>query len=112
MPDDIITFRSANGLDLDPERSRVWLAQLGGMIIPLPNFRWRRAIIGQHDRHHLVTGHPPTFEGELFVAAWEAGARCYRHPWARLLCWSLMTLGLIVRTKGTLAAFKAGRLSR
>ncbi|MDP9421670.1 MAG: hypothetical protein M3Q19_02340 [Pseudomonadota bacterium] len=111
MSDEIIAFRSAHGLDLDPERSRVWLAQLGGMIIPLPNFRWRRAIIGQHDRHHLVTGYPATFEGELFVAAWEAGARCYPHPCARLLCWSLMLLGLMVQTRGTLAAFNAGRMA-
>jgi hypothetical protein len=109
MIDEVIAFRSANGLDPCPEEGRLWLAQLGGMIIPLPNFRWRRAIIAQHDRHHLLTGYPPTFEGELLVAAWEAGAQCYRHPCARLLCRTLMLVGLLLHTRKTMAAFRAGR---
>ncbi len=105
----IAEFRNAHRLDPHPEQRRIWLAQLGDLIVPLPNFRWRREIIAAHDAHHLITGYPPTLEGELLVAAWELGARCYRDPRARLLCALLMGLGLIVMPKATLRAFRAGR---
>lgn len=107
--DEILAFRKRHGLDPYPEKHRIWLAQLGGLIVPLPNFRWRRAIIAAHDSHHLLTGYEPTLEGELAVAAWEVGARSYTDPRARLLCIVLAMLGLMVCRRATIAAFRAGR---
>lgn len=102
-------FRQAHGLDPRAAQRPVWLAQLGGLIIPLPNFRWRRAIIDLHDAHHLQTGYPPTIAGELLVAAWELGAACYRDWRARTLCALLLALGMAVQPRPTWRAFQAGR---
>jgi hypothetical protein len=106
---DIISFRREHRLDLNPAVRKIWLAQLGGAIMPLPNFRWRRQIVDAHDRHHLMTGHPPTLRGELLVAAWEAGSGCYSDWRARTLCAALMALGLVIQPLGTSNAFRAGR---
>ena len=105
----LAAFRRAHGLDPRAAQRRVWLAQLGGLIVPLPNFRWRRAIIDAHDAHHMQTGYPPSFSGELLVAAWELGAGCYRDRRAQALCAALMALGLAVQPRLTWRAFEAGR---
>jgi hypothetical protein len=107
----VLEFRREHGLDLAPELRKVWLAQLGGCVIPLPNFRWRRDNIAQHDVHHVVTGYPPTFEGELLVAAWETGRRSYSALPARLLATCLALLGLCLSPRRTVSAFRSGRLA-
>ncbi len=105
----VLEFRSKHRLDPAPELRRVWLAQLGGCVIPLPNFRWRRNLIGRHDLHHVMTGYPPTFEGELLVAAWEAGNRSYAALPARILTSCLALIGLCVAPLKTASAFRDGR---
>jgi hypothetical protein len=102
-------FRQSNGLRPTPEAEAIWLATLGGLIIPLPNFRWRRDIIAPHDAHHFLTGYPATFEGELCLAAWELGRGCYAHWAARLLCAGLMLVGLIAAPHAVWVAFQNGR---
>jgi hypothetical protein len=71
----LLRFRQDHGLDPVAEHRRIWLAKLGALIVPLPNFRWRREILALHDLHHLLTGYEPDFEGELSLAAWELGVR-------------------------------------
>jgi hypothetical protein len=102
-------FRRTRGLNVDEEHSRIWLATLGGLIVPLPNFRWRREILAQHDFHHIITGFELTLFGELSLAAWELGVRCYTSAWARLLCGGLTLIGLIVQPVATLKAYYCGR---
>jgi len=105
----LIQFRRENGLRVSGGESRIWLATLGSLIIPLPNFKWRREAIDQHDIHHMMTGYPVTASGELCLAAWEVGVRCYANFWARGLCHFLMGLGLVSQPRKTLNAFRAGR---
>jgi hypothetical protein len=106
---DAAQFRRERGLNEHEEQSRIWLATLGGLIVPLPNFRWRREILAQHDFHHVITGFEPTLLGELSLAAWELGVRCYTSVWARLLCGGLTLIGLIVQPIATLRAYHRGR---
>lgn len=106
--DELIKFRLENGLNPHEADSPIWLATLGSFIMPLPNFKWRRAAIDQHDMHHMMTGYSTSVSGELCLASWELGAKCYTSFWARGLCAFLMTLGLIAQPRLTLQAYKAG----
>lgn len=105
-------FRVEHGLADDEEHRRVWLAKLGTMIVPLPNFAWRRRLIAIQDAHHLIAGHAPGVRGELAVAAWELGVGCYRDWRARALCLSLAVVGLAVAPDETIGAWRAGRRAR
>lgn len=111
-PKKIAAFRQENGFDLAEESSPVWMATLGPLELPLPNFRWRRAILVQHDSHHLMTGYDTSARGELLVAAWETGMGCYEDWRARGLCMVLMALGLVRYPVATWLAFERGRNSR
>lgn len=105
----VARFRCQNGLATDEATRTVWLATLGYLIVPLPNFSWRREAIDRHDAHHVLTGYPVTVKGELCVAAWELGVRCYASLGARLLCAGLMMIGMLIDTRGTLNAYRRGR---
>jgi len=105
-------FHTQNRLTSREANRPIWLATLGTLIIPLPNFRWRRAVIDQHDAHHLITGHSPSVEGELCLASWELGVRCYEHWAARFLCRFLMMLGLVRYPHQVLRAYKQGLNNR
>ena len=109
LTEDVARFRAANGLNANEARRAVWMAQLGNFILPLPNFKWRRAVIDRHDAHHVLTGYPATASGELSLAAWELGAKCYEDWRARVLCWGLMCVGLTSQPKRTLTAYAKGK---
>jgi hypothetical protein len=104
-------FRRSRGLCEDEENRRVWLATLGNLIVPLPNFRWRQEILARHDAHHLITGYETTVGGELSLAAWELGVGCYSSLWARILCAGLMITGLVVQSRATINAYRCGQQS-
>lgn len=107
----VMLFRRSRGLADDEASRRIWLATLGQLIVPLPNFDWRREILARNDVHHLLTGFDTTVGGELSVAAWELGVGCYASPWARLLCVGLLITGLIVQPRQTINAYRHGRRS-
>ncbi len=108
---DIADFRRSNGFAAHDEKALVWMATLGPLELPLPNFRWRREILTQYDAHHLLTGYDTSARGELLVAAWEVGARCYSDWRARSLCRGLMLLGLIRYPGQTYRAYRRGKMA-
>ena len=112
LPDAIVEFRTQNGFDIEEEASTVWMATLGPLKLPLPNFRWRRLIIAQHDAHHILLGYDTSAKGELLVAAWEVGAGCYSGWQARALCITLMILGFCRYPTATRNAYNRGRTHR
>jgi len=111
-PPEIVQFRKRNGFAAHDEQARVWMATLGPLELPLPNFEWRRSILVQHDYNHIRTGYDTTARGELLVAAWEVGAQCYRDWRAQALCRSLMALGLARYPSQTMQAYERGRTER
>lgn len=112
IPDAVIIFRQQNGFNLAEETAPIWIAKLGPLELPLPNFQWRRAIIAQHDGHHLLSDYDTSAKGELLVAAWETGRGCYIDWRARGLCAGLMILGLLRYPRATWGAFRKGRGSQ
>tara|TARA_R110001606_G_scaffold177586_1_gene324112 strand:+ start:23803 stop:24156 length:354 start_codon:yes stop_codon:yes gene_type:complete len=111
-PHEIAEFREQNGFAVAEESSPIWMATLGPLELPLPNFRWRREILAQHDLHHLMTGYDTSAKGELLVAAWETGIGCYDDWRAQGLCITLMVLGLVRYPVTTWRAFERGRNCR
>ena len=102
------TFRAENNLALDESNSPIWMAQLGHFVIPLPNFKWRREVIDRHDVHHLITGYDTSPSGELQLAAWELGAKCYSSLGAKTLCFLLALMGLATQPYNIISAYKKG----
>ena len=102
-------FRRDRGLSSADSNEKIWLVTLGGLIVPLPNFRWRCAILAQHDAHHILTGYEPTLRGELSLATWELGVRCYANFWANILCGGLLCAGMLIQPKRTVRAYRKGR---
>jgi hypothetical protein len=105
-------FRHANGFNPHEESSKIWIVTLGPLELPLPNFRWRSAILAQHDANHIRTGYDTSPRGELLVASWEVGSRCYSDFRAMGLCRILFYLGLIRYPVQALAAYRAGKAVR
>jgi hypothetical protein len=106
---EIEIFRVRNGLRVDDERKRIWWATFGRLVVPLPNFRWRREALAQHDMNHIITGYNLDARGELCVASWELGVGCYPNIWARSLCMSLFLLGIVCMPYTCWRAFQRGR---
>ena len=109
MTESLAQFRCVNRLDLQASHRPIWMAQLGHFIMPLPNFKWRREVIDRHDVHHLITGYETTPSGELALAAWELGVKCYVTKGARGLCFILAVLGVLYQPRMTYRAYKRGK---
>ena len=97
---------------LDTGEESVWFARLGDLVLPLPNFRWRREALALHDRNHERTGYGFSAADECRLAAWELGSRCYDHWGARLLCRFLLVAGMLYGPRSMIAAYREGRSCR
>jgi hypothetical protein len=105
----IASLRAAHPASLDRGSERVWMARLGDIAMPLPNFRWRREALDLHDANHLLTGFDFSAAGECRLAAWELGRGCYRSRFARGLCLALLVTGLLFGPIAIVRAWRAGR---
>lgn len=94
---------------LDRGSERIWMARLGDIALPLPNFRWRREALDLHDANHLTTGFDFSPAGECRLAAWELGRGCYASRYARGLCLALLVIGLAFGPLAVARAWRAGR---
>lgn len=85
------------------------MAQLGDLVMPLPNFAWRREALDIHDANHLITGYDFSPAGECRLAAWEWGRGCYASRYARGLCFALAIVGLLFGPVAIVKAWRDGR---
>ena len=102
-----------NGLPPDGGASEsfavVWLGRLP---YPIPNTSARKRAVKLHDLNHLVSGYGTDLAGESEISAWElASGGCQRY----LAAWALdligLPMGLIVLTRRTVRAFRAGHVA-
>jgi hypothetical protein len=70
-----------NGFTLAGYSDRWVTLKIGPFPLALPNTTSRRAAVPLHDLHHVATGYPTTWVGEIEIGAWELAAGCGRH-WA------------------------------
>jgi hypothetical protein len=83
--------------------------KMGSWRVPFPIARRSGPII-LHDVHHMLTGYPPTWKGEVEVAAWEiASGGCGRHPLYWLDRLSFLLAGLVALPRATARALARGR---
>jgi len=102
-------LRAQHGIDGTYDATRSWPFRIGPLVVPVPNFSWRRAAIQRHDLHHILNGFPFNMRGEFQVATWEFAAGRYPHPGASLLLLPLVTLGLFWSPRAIWRAFMMGR---
>jgi hypothetical protein len=102
-------LRAQHGIDGAYDATRTWPFRIGPLVVPVPNFSWRRAAIQRHDLHHILNGFPFNMRGEFQVATWEFAAGRYPHPGASLLLLPLVVLGLCWSPRAIWRAFMMGR---
>jgi hypothetical protein len=102
-------LRAQHGIDGTYDATRTWPFRIGPVVVPVPNFSWRRAAIQRHDLHHILNGFPFNMRGEFQVATWEFAAGRYPHFGASLLLLPLVTLGLVWSPRAIWRAFMMGR---
>lgn len=105
----VARLRASHPAGLDRGSGRIWMAQLGDLVVPLPNFAWRREALDLHDANHLRTGYDFSPVGECRLAAWELGRDCYRSRYARALCLVLLAIGMIFGPVAIVEAWRNGR---
>lgn len=105
-------YLAASGLPADSGVSQRWVkVRMLGMPIVFPNFDARRAVLVEHDVHHLLTGYRTDWTGEGEIGAFEIATGC-RHLWA---AWFFnlggFLFGLLLAPRRTFRAFVRGRRS-
>jgi len=117
MADDERLLRTAladhlahSGLPVDSGVSQRWVrVRLLGLPIVFPNFDARRAVLVEHDVHHLLTGYRTDWTGEAEIGAYEIASGC-RHLWAAwFFNFGGFLFGLLIAPRRTFRAFVRGR---
>ena len=102
---------AAHGLPADGGEHDTWFrVHIGPFVIPLPNPPSRRNAVFLHDVNHVLTGYNTvSSDGEMSIAGVECGAGCGRVWIAWFINLSLMIVGLVIRSRAVLRAFRRGR---
>jgi hypothetical protein len=103
-------YLAASGLPADSGVSQRWVSvRLLGLPIVFPNFDARRAVLVEHDVHHLLTGYRTDWTGEGEIGAYEIATGC-RHLWAAwFFNFGGFLFGLLIAPRRTFRAFVRGR---
>lgn len=114
---DIVTARAKffahYGFGADGGYEAQWVGiRIGWIRLVLPNTPGRVRAMPRHDLHHILTGYPPDWRGETFLAAWELASGHGRYWTARLICLWAFALGLLAHPRQLFRAFREGRKHR
>ncbi len=85
---------------------------VGWWVLPVPNPAQRRRALPRHDLHHVATGYPTDWIGEIQISSWEVGAGLGGLWIAWAICVPFFLVGLVRCPSRTLAAFREGRRCR
>jgi hypothetical protein len=101
---------AASGLPVDSGVSQRWVrVRFLGVPIVFPNFDARRAVLVEHDVHHLLTGYRTDWVGEGEIGAYEIASGC-RNLWAAwFFNFGGFLFGLLLAPRRTFRAFVRGR---
>jgi hypothetical protein len=99
-----------NGLAEDGGAASPWVRlKLGPVPLAFPNTRGRRAVLLQHDLHHVATGYDTTLVGEAEIGAWELASGCRHYCVAWILNLGAAITGLVLAPRRVGRAFRRGR---
>jgi hypothetical protein len=99
-----------NGLETDGGFTRRWVyVKLGPVPVVFPNTKGRRAVLLQHDLHHVATGYDTTLVGEAEIGAWELASGCRHFHVAWILNLGAAITGLALAPRRVWQAFRRGR---
>jgi hypothetical protein len=99
-----------NGFEEDGGYARAWVrVKLGPVPVVFPNTKGRRAVLLQHDLHHVATGYDTTLVGEGEIGAWELASGCRHYYVAWILNLGAFVTGLFLAPRRVGRAFLLGR---
>ena len=105
-------YLASNGLREEDYELPHFGVRVGRFMVRLPNPRARREAVAFHDLHHVATGFPTSWIGEIQVSAWELGAGLGGLWVAWSICVPFFVAGLVLRPRLTWRAYRAGGGSR
>jgi hypothetical protein len=98
-----------NGIDEDGGYAQKWVKiKLGPVPVWFPNTTGRRAVLLQHDLHHVATGYDTTLVGEAEIGAWELASGCRHYYVAWILNLGAVVTGLFLAPRRVVRAFRLG----
>ena len=101
-----------NGIEEDGGYAGKWVrVKLGPVPVVFPNTSGRRAVLLQHDLHHVATGYDTTLVGEAEIGAWELASGCRHYHVAWILNMGAVVTGLFLAPRRVYRAFRRGRRS-
>src|SRR5581483_6546998 len=114
LGDALLHHYAVHGLPPDGGESAVWFrVQLGPVTFHLPNPPSRKRAVLYHDVNHILTGYDTVFtRGEMDIAGFELGAGCGKFLFAWLINACMATLGMTIRPRAIVRAFRRGRQAR
>ena len=112
LRDDRRRFFQREGLPLDGGYQDTWFeAGVGPIRYRIRNFPHRADALMRHDLHHVLTGYPTDWRGEVRINAWELGAGIGNHLWGAIIMLSGFFIGIVLVPVDTFRAFVRGRRS-
>ena len=85
--------------------------KLGPVPLMFLNTNARRAVLLQHDLHHVATGYDTIRVGEAEIGAWELASGCRHYYAAWILNLGAVLTGLVLAPRRVGRAFMRGRRS-
>ena len=75
---------------------RYFRIKIGRVFIPVPNTKGRIDAVKMHDIHHILTGYPALWKGEVMIAGWELSSGCGKYYMAWILNTGSFLAGLFL----------------
>lgn len=105
-------FFRRSGFSSDSYTAKWFLLKFGPVPVYLPNIPSRVKAVKIHDVHHVLTGYPATWHGEVEIGAWEVATGCTNYWAAWLLNFGSIGIGLFLCPSKLFRAFRRGMKTR
>lgn len=105
-------FLAEHGLRAKEYGSPRFDVRIGPFTFHLANPKARREAVAFHDLHHVATGFPAEWKGEVQVSAWEVGAGLGGLWVAWVICVPFFLAGLLTQPRRTWRTYCTGRTCR
>lgn len=105
-------FFRRSGFSADSYEAKWFTLKFGPVPIHLPNIPSRVKAVKVHDIHHVLTGYPATWPGEVEIGAWEVATGCGTYWAAWFLNFGSLGIGLFLCPGRMFRAFRRGLRSR
>ncbi|MEK7253340.1 MAG: hypothetical protein AAB316_01235 [Bacteroidota bacterium] len=100
------------GFPADAYAAKWFAVGIGKIQVWMPNLPSRVKAVRFHDVHHVLTGYPANWKGEVEIGAWEIATGCTTFWVAWFLNLGSLMMGLVLYPRALWKAFQRGWRTR